>query len=318
MYMAMPYRPGAAVLELSRSWLLPSAAMGRRWHAPAVGLLYISVLEAAGVLHGGNVLLGLLGLLDVYNEKSRRFLRVFLPCIVTGAIYDSLRFFLQAAITGRIHVAGPYALERALFGVGGHTLNELFQTHHWAFADLAAGFAYLAYVPEYLALAMLLFFRRDLVRALTFARGFLVLNVMGFATWFVYPAAPPWYVAAHGFGSAHADALPSAAAAQRFDALLGTHVFANVYGHNVAVFGALPSLHVAYPMLATLLAFRTKMLRWARWPAAGYFALMCFSAVYLQHHYVIDVVLGITYALATLAIVLAWERRDAAAGRTVS
>ena len=29
---------------------------------------------------------------------------------------------------------------------------------------------------------------------------------------------------------------------------------------------------------------------------AVYAALMCFSAVYLQHHYVIDVLLGLTYA----------------------
>jgi len=30
--------------------------------------------------------------------------------------------------------------------------------------------------------------------------------------------------------------------------------------------------------------------------------LMCLSAVYLQHHYVIDVLLGIAYASATLAL----------------
>jgi membrane-associated phospholipid phosphatase len=39
---------------------------------------------------------------------------------------------------------------------------------------------------------------------------------------------------------------------------------------------------------------------------------MCVSAVYLQHHYVVDAVLGIAYALAALALVRAWERRRAA------
>jgi membrane-associated phospholipid phosphatase len=36
---------------------------------------------------------------------------------------------------------------------------------------------------------------------------------------------------------------------------------------------------------------------------------MCFSAVYLQHHYVIDVLFGTTYAVITLLLVSAWERR---------
>ena len=35
------------------------------------------------------------------------------------------------------------------------------------------------------------------------------------------------------------------------------------------------------------------------------------SAVYLQHHYVTDVVLGVAYAVVALAAVSAWERRRA-------
>jgi inositol phosphorylceramide synthase catalytic subunit len=64
--------------------------------------------------------------------------------------------------------------------------------------------------------------------------------------------------------------------------------------------------------MAVILAFRFAELRWARAPAILFFFLMCLSAVYLQHHYVIDVVLGIAYALAALAIVSRWERRRAA------
>jgi len=41
------------------------------------------------------------------------------------------------------------------FGIAGHTLNEVFDVHHWPIADLVAGIAYLIYVVEYLALAML-------------------------------------------------------------------------------------------------------------------------------------------------------------------
>ncbi|HEX8907597.1 MAG TPA: phosphatase PAP2 family protein, partial [Anaeromyxobacteraceae bacterium] len=198
------------------------------------------------------------------------------------------------------------------FGVGGRTLNEIFLDHHGVALDLACGFAYLVYVGEYLGLAIVAFLRGRLDAAATFARCFLLVNVMGFATYYIYPAAPPWYVTQYGLGPARMDVRPAAAAAQRFDALLGTHFFDQMYGRGVDVFGAYPSLHVAYPLIGVLLAFRVAELRWARWPAALFLLLMSLSAVYLQHHYVTDVVLGFAYALVALAAVSAWERPRAA------
>jgi inositol phosphorylceramide synthase catalytic subunit len=298
-----------------REWLLPSRSMRRRLWPPAVGLVYIAVLGVLGGLRTDHVLIGLLGFLDLYNDKARLFLKVFFPFILTGTIFDSMRYYYWQGIDGRVHVAEPYLLERAWFGVGGRTLNEVFLAHHWPALDLACGFAYLVFVGEYLGMALLLFFRARLDAASTFARCFLVVNVMGFATYFVYPAAPPWYVTAYGLGPARMHAEPSAAAAQRFDALLGTHFFDGVYGRGVDVFGAYPSLHVSYPLIAAILAFLVPELRWARGPAVLFFLLMCLSAVYLQHHYVIDVVLGIAYAIAALAVVSALARsRSAAAG----
>jgi hypothetical protein len=283
-------------------WLLPSATMERSALAPLIGLAYVLSIAGIGRLTPANVFLGALGFLDVYNARTRQFLRTFLPCIITGAIYDSFRFVMPPLIDGRIHVLGPYVIDRTLFGVGGGTLNEVFVRHHWAAADVVAGFAYLGYVAEYVGLALLLFFRGDTAHARTFARGFLVVNVLGFVTYALYPAAPPWYLAAHGAGPAQVAAAPSAAGALRFDALFGVHLFANAYSKSVEVFGAVPSLHAAYPALAALLVLRTPSLRWARAPATGYAIVVAASAVYLQHHYVIDVVLGVSYAAITAGV----------------
>ncbi len=302
-------RPFAAIIELSRDWLLPSRTMPRRSWPPAIGVAYVGVIAAFGDLHTSNLAIGVLCLLDAYNPNTRRFLRVVWPVIATGALYESLRYYLDAATAGRIHVAEVYRFDRAWFGTGTHTLNEIFAAHHWVVADLAAGFAYLIYVAEYLALAMLVFFAGHVTRAHTFARGFLLVNAMGFLTYLVYPAAPPWYVAAHGFGPPLIGSAPSPGAAARFDTLLDTQVFEDMYRHSVDVFGAIPSLHAAYPVMAAILAFRTRELGWARWPATGYAALMCFSAVYLQHHYVVDVLLGLGYGTVAVIAVLAWERR---------
>src|SRR5262245_54195741 len=109
---------GASLVAGARVWLLPSRTMRRRLWPPALGLLYILVIALLGGLHAGHVLIGLLGFLDAYNEKTRLYLRTFLPCIVTGAIYDSLRYTLVAGTAGRVHVAAPYLVDREWFGVG--------------------------------------------------------------------------------------------------------------------------------------------------------------------------------------------------------
>lgn len=293
-----------------REWLVPSRTMQRRIWPPALGLLYIAAIAALGGLRGDHVLLGLLGALDLYNERTRLFLRSFFPFILTGVIFDSMRYYYWPGVAGRVHVAEPYLFERAWFAVGGRTLNEVFLEHQWPALDLACGFAYLVFVGEYLALALLLFLRGLPEAARTFARCFLLVNVMGFATYFVYPAAPPWYVTEYGLGPARTNVTMAAAGALRFDELLGIHVFDRMYSRGVEVFGAYPSLHVAYPLVAVLLAFRFRELRWARAPTVAFFLLICLSAVYLQHHYVTDVVLGIAYAFVTVAAISALERKE--------
>jgi len=197
--------------------------MKRRLLPPAIGFAYIAVIGVLGGLRSDHVVVGLLGLLDLYNEKSRLFLTRFFPFVATGAIYDSMRYYYWPAIAGRVHVAGPYLLERDWFGIGGLTPNEWFDKHPHPMLDLACGFAYLVFVGEYLAVAFLLFFRRRFDVLRTFALSFLLVNVLGFITYFVYPAAPPWYVSSYGFGPARLDVHSAAAAASRFDQLLGTH-----------------------------------------------------------------------------------------------
>jgi membrane-associated phospholipid phosphatase len=288
---------------LAREWLLPSRTMERRLWPPAAGLLYVAWIGVLGGLRTDHVFVGLLGLLDLYNERTRVFLRQFFPFIATGAIYDSMRYFYWPAIEGRVHVAGPYLLERSWFGIAGRTPNEWFLDHHWPALDLACGFAYLVYVGEYLGLAFFLFFRQRSHLIDKLAHAFLVVNVLGFITYFVHPVAPPWYVTQYGFAPPTIDIHPAAAAASRFDQLLGTHVFDQIYGRGVDVHGAYPSLHVAYPLIVVWAVFRIPELRWARAPAIGFFLLMCLSAVYLQHHYVVDVLLGVAYAIATLVLV---------------
>ena len=116
--------------------------------------------------------------------------------------------------------------------------------------------------------------------------AFFFVNILGYSTYYWYAAAPPWYVASYGLGPADLSVQASAAGCLRFDELLGTHFFTGMYGRAADVFGAVPSLHVAYPLQSVYYAFRYGSLRIF---SILFYLSMCFSAVYLNHHYIIDI-----------------------------
>src|SRR5260370_17040837 len=90
-------------------------------------------------------------------------------------------------------------------------------------------------------------------------------------------------------------ARSSAAGCARFDALLGIDYFSSFYSRNPNVFGAMPSLHVTYPLTVV---WYTWDRGWAwRIAAIGFALLVSFAAVYLAHHYLIDVIAGAALAV---------------------
>jgi len=295
-------------------WILPEKNLPRRIWPVMVAVGYVALIADLGGLRGDHVAIASLVLLDSYNQKTRSFLISFFPFILTGQIFDFMRYFYWQGIEGHVKVAEPYLRDLSWFGihaqVGGAvkrlTPNEFFALHHWTAVDLLCGFAYLVFVGEYLLMAFYLFFSKRLGWLKRFGWSFLTVNVMGFLTYFIYPAAPPWYVSQYGLGPARMDVHPSAAAAARFDQILGTHFFDQVYGRGVDVYGAYPSLHVSYPFLVFLVTLSLPALKLARAPALAFYLLMCFSAVYLQHHYVVDVLMGTAYATFIWFVVSKW------------
>src|SRR5262249_6722345 len=113
----------------------------------------------------------------------------------------------------------------------------------------------------------------------------------------IYPAAPPWYVSDHGF-SVDLTVRASPAGAIRFDHLIGFPLMQSFYGKSADVFGAIPSLHVVYPFLAMVYGWHLPRFRKF---AVGYWLLVCFSAVYLNHHYLLDLFVGLGIACFVMA-----------------
>jgi len=129
--------------------------------------------------------------------------------------------------------------------------------------------------------------------------GFFILNTLGYITYYLYPAAPPWYADLNGLHplSSHAVAhtVPNAAGALAFDQWVGLEIFSKMYGMSADVFGAVPSLHIAYPALILTLALRTRR---GVGISLVYFVGMVFSAIYLNHHYIFDALWGVIYGVA--------------------
>ncbi|MBS1581689.1 MAG: inositol phosphorylceramide synthase [Bacteroidetes bacterium] len=248
------------------------------------------------------VLAGLFSVLYLLSPATRRWVLGFSIFIVFWVLFDSMKAFPNYAVS-TVHVGDLHAHELALFGVedGGtlRTPNEYLALHTSSVADLLAGFFYLCWIPVPLGFAAYLF-ARDKALFLRFALSFLLVNLLGFIVYYVYPAAPPWYVALHGTGLIESTPGNTAGLA-RFDAITGTGIFRSIYGKSSNVFAAMPSLHAAY--LAVVLYWGVKgRLGWINAVFATIMAGIWASAVYTGHHYVLDVLMGIACAVAGLLL----------------
>jgi membrane-associated phospholipid phosphatase len=190
------------------------------------------------------------------------------------------------------------------------TVHDWLQRNASPPLDLLCAFPYATFIVACLAFGVLAALR-DPPRARRFAWGFLLLNVTGFVTYHLLPAAPPWYFHAHGCVvdlAARASEGPNLA---RVDQWLGVPYFHAMYASSSAVFGAMPSLHCAYALLVVLEGWT--LFAWRMRAATVVFAgLMAFAAVYLDHHWILDVIAGDVFAVAVFVVVRALSARGEA------
>lgn len=240
-------------------------------------------------------------------KPTRKFALALTPWLVFACSYDGMRLLPNYEVNP-IDTRGIYETEKSLFGIGtaAGTLipGEWFNLHNCAFADFMAGFFYLCWVPVPLGFAVYLYLKGKREMYLRFSLAFLFVNLVGFVGYYIHPAAPPWYVIEHGFTPV-LNTPGSVAGLGRFDALVGAPVFHSIYCNNSNVFAAVPSLHAAYMLVATIYAVISRQNKLC----IGIFAFICmgiwWTAVYSTHHYIIDVLLGI---LTTIVALLILER----------
>jgi inositol phosphorylceramide synthase catalytic subunit len=257
-------------------------------------------------------------LLAFGNAATKRLFLGLLPIGLLALVYDAMRWVKDVGVTAeRIHVCDLRALDMRL--ASAMVLGERGSVHDWLQAHSSTALDLLFAVPYgtflFVAVGFAVFlYVKDYDRMRRFGWAFLLTNLAGFVTYHLYPAAAPWYFHAHGCAvdlAAHASEGPNLA---RVDARLGVPYFHAFYGRSSDVFGAVPSLHVSYPML--ILVFGWPVFRWpGRAFAITFLVSMCSAAVYLDHHWIIDVLLGLGYALAVCGATAMIERARAARAR---
>lgn len=238
--------------------------------------------------------------------KSRRMALIWTPVLLFAFAYDFLRVFDAIA---RHHVITDVGLlDLKLFGI--HTAEGVQSPVHWLSqhtslpADLLGGVLYSTHLAGAVILGV--YFSWRVLRGSLQERilsqylwGFLMMNLVAFVIQICVPVAPPW------FDPITIDVLTTggnAAGLLRVDAWLGIPYFENVYRHSAYVFGAMPSLHMAIPCWVAF---------WVRGPmkilAVVVAVLTGFFAVYLGHHFVVDVVAGALLAVVSYKSVKAFS-----------
>jgi membrane-associated phospholipid phosphatase len=245
------------------------------------------------------------------SAASKRLFVGLVPMAYLGLVYDAMRWVKDVGITpARVHLCDLRALDMRIAsatvdGVPG-SVHDSVQAHPSTTLEVLSAIPYGTFIYVSFGFAVFLYIK-DYERLRMFGWSFLLVNLAGFVTYHLYPAAPPWYFHAHGCTVDLAARASEGAGLARVDALLGVPYFHGFYGRSSDVFGAVPSLHVSYPLL--ILAFGWPVFRApGRAFAIVFLASMCAAAVYLDHHWIIDVLLGLAYALVVYAGVTALFR----------
>ena len=267
-----------------------------------VGVLVVYVafilvlMVARGAYMSPDLFVVLALVIAVVLGRGRLFLRDWLPFAAIFLGWESMRG-LADELGATVHSTDVIALERFFFGgkIPSEVLQAAFHVRGQVnVLDMATTFLYVAHF----ALPLVVAFTFWMLERRLFYRYLLALMLMSFAAFVCYvliPVAPPRFAGSFGPPLAVEDIARSTFTQLHF-APVTTWLYGSISGNPVAAF---PSLHSAYPLLAYFFAR-------SRWPRASLILLLWaaaiwFSVVYLGHHYVIDVVAGIAFAIGAYA-----------------
>lgn len=221
-----------------------------------------------------------------FAKQTQRFVKDWFPFLALFFAYEAMRGIAHN-ITGIVHVTELINAELQIFG----TIPTLVlqQFYRSPTLDWIGAFFYSLHFLMPTVFGFVLWHRsRENYQKYTIA--LLVSSYSALITILLYPSAPPWF------------GVKAERVLFQVDQAMGIPFYATLF---VLIqpnpFAAFPSLHAVYPWLISLYSIKIKRIK--AFPILIIPLGVCFSAVYLGEHYVIDLVAGIVYSTVAFFLV---------------
>jgi hypothetical protein len=206
------------------------------------------------------ILAGIFNVCFFSSRVSRKLIIGFSIFIVYWILFDYMKAFPNFNFN-KVHIADLYETEKRIFGLRINsnilTPNEYWLQNGSTMLDVISGIFYLCWIPVPLAFAGYLFFK-DKELFLRFSLTFVLVNMLGFIIYYIYPAAPPWYIQSKGVLFIPGT-MGNTAGLQKFDDYFNITLFRNIYQKSSNVFAAMPSLHSSYPLIVVYYGFKKRL-----------------------------------------------------------
>lgn len=256
-------------------------------------LAAIVLVARDGNMPGAGPLALLLLSAALFAHRGGRFVRDWLP-VLLGLLAYRLSGDLAERFNFPVHYTPQIDADR-LLGLGAVPsvwLQDHLYSGRTGALEIFSVLMYLSHFFVPIVLGFFLWWRRskgftDLMLCL------LTVTALAEVTFLLMPTAPPWLAAEHGL-------LPPVHPIIK-DGLYHLHLtgLANLKGSASAynIVAAVPSLHVAWPVVALIVMRRHRLSRAAQGAQALLVLGVVFAIVYTGEHYVVDAFAGGVYAM---------------------
>ncbi len=259
-------------------------------------LIITVIILKSGFALGLDIIFVLFFFAALFIGKWKFFLKDWFPFLLMFFAYEAMRGIADD-LSGSVRI---WEMIRADYFLFGQLPTVFLQNNLWregviSWYDIAGFFFYLSHFWFVFLVAFIIWVKkRAYFRA--FAWSFLVLCGLGFITYLLFPAMPPWMASSYG----HIDEVDRLFMEIAKGLNLGTFITTTYLLISPNEVAAMPSLHMAWSLFASLFliqVFGKKLLPIFIIPLG-----LGFSLVYFAEHYVIDLIAGILYAFLAFMI----------------
>lgn len=180
------------------------------------------------------------------------------------------------------------ALENIFYGAN---LSNILSAHKHVVLDVLAWIPYgVTHYGSPIFCSLLIFFMAPPGSLPAFARALGYMNIIAVLTQIVFPCSAPWYENKYGLAPATYSVIGDPAGLARIDKLFGIDLYTSAFNASPLVFGAFPSLHAGWATLDALFMSHCFPKLTPIW--ITYALWLWWATMYLQHHYLVDLVAG--------------------------